>query len=137
MSPSRRIAQERKDAVDFVDAVHQILITMMSHDNSKRRAIVLTRYFEAFSLAGWTGIAVLAAALSFVTYSAFRLAFVRNQNETTEGREEEERRRRPKRKRKKSAAAETEEFSFANSLALVAYLLVFQRDHPVEQARVS
>ena len=54
------MTQSRKDAIDFMDSPYEILITLMAHVSSKRRAIVFTRYFEAYSVPAWLGIALVA-----------------------------------------------------------------------------
>ncbi len=105
-----RITQSRKNAIDFVDAPYQILITLMAHDNSKKRAIVLTRYFEAYSLGGWISIGVLSLMLSFVVHASFQLPVLK----------------------KPSREIKVTEFTYFESLSLVVYMVLFQRDYPFE-----
>ncbi len=106
-----RITQERKDAVDFVDAAHQILITLMAHDSSKKRALVLTRYFEAFTLPAWIGIVLASAVLAIAVHASFRLKLAADRR------------------------GDHGDVSLSRSLVLVVYQVFFQRDYsPVDQS---
>ncbi len=72
----------------------QVLITLIAHESSKKMSISLTRYFEAFSPAGWVGVATLAAISAVVVQLCSPL-------------------------------------SVPSSIALVASLLIFQRDFQI------
>ncbi len=54
------ITSERKNAVDFMETAYEGQVTLMAHDLSKRKAIILTRYFDAFTPQAWFAIVLFA-----------------------------------------------------------------------------
>ena len=95
------ITAERKNAVDFMDVVYKEKVTAVAHDLSKRQAIILTRFFDAFTLQAWCAITVF----SLICVTVLKTSF--------------------------GHQARNNPQSLMESLALVAHLLIFQRDYNV------